>query len=307
MTLIRYAEMPISSRGYTPDADFPQIQRFLFEVHKETGTFQNWLPSRFENNHLDHIEDIRIWEETDGGERRVMAVANPETKTIYFIQIRPGHPTLLDEAIQWIEAHLVSKKKAPTEEQKIHIINLKGDREREAALLKRGFQRGKIYGVLRVRDLEAPIPDASTPEGFQIRSVRGREDFEKLAANIRIVFGHGEWFTADTLEGIARGSFYIRDLDLVVEAPDGSIASFCTFRVDPVSRATELEPMATHPDYRGLGLAKALISEGMRRLKDHDPLLLYIDGAADNTAANRLFRATGFEKKGTYYYWSKMI
>ncbi len=298
--------MPMKSRGYTPDTDLSKVQGFLFEVHQETGTFQNWLPTRFENSHLDRIEDTRIWEE-DGAPGRVMAVAIRESRTNYFIHIRPGNPSLLDEVIRWIEDHSASKKQDPAEEQRTHIISLKGDKERETALRKRGFQRSKAYGILRVRDLEAPIPDASTPEGFQIRSVRGREDFEKLAANIRIVFGHGEWFTADTLEGIARGSFYIRDLDLVAEAPDGSIASFCTFRVDPVSRATELEPMATHPDYRGLGLAKALISEGMRRLKDHDPLLLYIDGAADNPAANSLYEATGFEKRGTYYHWSKMI
>jgi len=298
--------MMITSRGYTPDTDLSKVQEFLFEVHKETGTFQNWLPTRFENNHMDQVENIRIWEE-EGAQRRVMAVANPETKTIYFIQIRPGHPPLLDTVIRWIETHTASKKPDPAEKQKIHIINIGGDREREAALRKRGFERGPVYGILRVRDLNAPIPDAPVPEGFTIRSVRGREDYEKLAANIRAVFGHGEWFTADTLEGIARGSFYIRDLDLVAEAPDGAIASFCTFRVDPVSRATELEPMGTHPDYRGLGLAKSLIFEGMRRLKKYDPLLLYIDGAADNPRANRLYEATGFEKKGTYFYWSKMI
>jgi len=297
--------MEITSRGYTPDLDFPKVQEFLFEVHKETGTFQNWLPTRFENSHLDRVEDIRIWEEGIRG--RVMAVANPETKTIYFIQIRPGHPTLLDTVIRWIEAHTASKKPDPAEKQKIHIVSIEGDREREAALRKRGFEKGPVYGILRVRDLDTPIPDAPVPEGFTIRSVRGREDYEKLAANIRTVFGHGEWFTADTLEGIARGSFYIKDLDLVAEAPDGAIASFCTFRVDPVSRATELEPMGAHPDYRGLGLAKSLISEGMKRLKDYDPLLLYIDGAADNPGANRLYEATGFEKKGTYYHWSKMI
>jgi predicted GNAT family acetyltransferase len=78
-------------------------------------------------------------------------------------------------------------------------------------------------------------------------------------------------------------------------------------RVDPVSRATELEPMGTHPAYRGFGLATALISEGMRLLKKYDPLNLYIDGAADNPGANRLYEVTGFEKKGTYYYWSKTI
>lgn len=74
-----------------------------------------------------------------------------------------------------------------------------------------------------------------------------------------------------------------------------------------MSRATELEPMGIHPDYRGRGLGKALIFEGMRRLKDYDPLNLYIDGAADNPGANRLYEVTGFEKKGTYHYWSKVI
>ncbi len=298
--------MPMKSRRYTPDTDLSKVQGFLFEVHKETGTFQNWLPTRFENSHLDRIEDTRIWEE-DGAPGRVMAVAIRESRTNYFIHIRPGNPSLLDEVIRWIEDHSASKKQDPAEEQRTHIISLEGDPERETALRKRGFELGPVYGILRVRDLNAPIPNAPPPEGFTIRSVQGREDLEKLASNIRTVFGHGEWFTADTLEGIARGSFYIRDLDLVAEATDGSIASFCTFRVDPVSRATELEPMGTHPDYRSLGLAKALISEGMRRLKKYYPLNLYIDGAADNPGVNRLYDATGFEKRGTYYYWSKMI
>ena len=297
--------MTITSRGYTPDTDLSKVQEFLFEVHKETGTFQNWLPTRFENSHLEKIEDKRVWEE-ERAPGRIMAVANRESMANYFIHIRPLHPDLLDEVIQWIESHTISKKQDPTDELKINIISLEGDPEREAALRRQGFEKGAVDGILRVRDLNAPIPVAPLPEGYTIRAVQGREDNEKIAANIRVVFGHG-WFTADTLEGIARGSFYNRDLDLVAVAPDGAIASFCTFRVDPVSRATELEPMGTHPDYRCMGLAKALISEGMRRLKKYDPLNLYIDGAADNPAANRLYEATGFEKEGTYYYWSKTI
>jgi ribosomal protein S18 acetylase RimI-like enzyme len=295
--------MPIINRGYTPDADLTRVQEFLFEVHLETGTFQNWLPTRFENSHLDRVEDIRVWEEAP----RIMAVAIRESRTNYFIHIRPGHPDLLDEVIRWIEAHSASKKEDPAEEKTLNIMSLEGDPEREEALRRRGFQPGKVYGILRIRDLDAPIPEAPLPEGYTIRSVQGREDNEKIVANIRIVFGHGEWFTADTLEGIAKGSFYINDLDLVAVTPDGAIASFCTFRVDPVSKATELEPMGTHPDYRRMGLAKALISEGMRRLKKYDPLNLYIDGAANTPAANRLYEVTGFEEKGSYYYWSKTI
>jgi hypothetical protein len=52
--------MTITSRGYTPERDLPRVQEFLFEIHKETGTFQNWLPTRFENSHLGRIEDTRV-------------------------------------------------------------------------------------------------------------------------------------------------------------------------------------------------------------------------------------------------------
>ena len=65
--------------------------------------------------------------------------------------------------------------------------------------------------------------------------------------------------------------------------------------------------MGTHPDYRGLGLAKALLCEGFRRLRRYDPTLIYIGGAADNPAANRLYESVGLREEGVYHFWSKMI
>lgn len=109
------------------------------------------------------------------------------------------------------------------------------------------------------------------------------------------------------LEGLSRASFYRGDLDLVVVAPGGDITSFCTFRMDPPSRVTELEPMGTLPEYRRLGLAKALLVEGFRRLAKYDPTLLYIGGAADTPEANRLYEVTGFNGRFDYYYWYKTI
>ncbi len=297
--------MPIVSRNYNPESDFTAIQAFLLEIFIQTKSFQNWLPSRFENNHMDWIQDIRIWEETN--QQRIMAVANPENKNIYFIQIRPGEPQLFDKVINWIELHFMKNRPDDFKDQKINVISLQGDQEREEALIRSKFSRGKIYGILRVREMGSPIPKVTLPKGFKIRSVIGRKDFRKLASNIRIVFGHGDWFTANVLERLAQATFYVKDLDLVAEAPNGDIASFCTFRIDPVSKAAELEPMGTLPEYRGLGLAKALMIEGIKRLKKFQPLFIYIDGAADNPAANRLYETMGFENRGTYFYWSKNI
>jgi len=93
----------------------------------------------------------------------------------------------------------------------------------------------------------------------------------------------------------------------VAVALDGSIASFCTFRVDPQSRVTELEPMGTLPEHRGKGLAKAILTEVFRRLAGYDPSLLYIGGAANTPEANRLYEATGFTERNDYYYWQKTI
>jgi hypothetical protein len=45
--------MSIISREYIPEKDFTAIQAFLLEIFKQTNSFQNWLPSRFENNHMD--------------------------------------------------------------------------------------------------------------------------------------------------------------------------------------------------------------------------------------------------------------
>jgi len=256
---------------------------------------------------------VRIWEDADTAapgspsNHRIVAMANPEIPFVYFIQIHPDYTHLEEEIVKWIEDHCVALKTDPDREQKLCIVTLNGNPVREALLKKRGFEKGPVYGILRVRPVDALIPDFVPPEGFEIRSVVKEIDFEKIAKAVRVVFGHGEWFTAEVLEGIASCSFYHEDLDLVAVAPDGNIASFCTFRVDPPSRITELEPMGTHPDYRGLGLAKALLCEGFRRLKRYNPTLLYIGGAANTPAADRLYESVGFSEKNAYQYWSKTI
>ena len=305
--------MPIVSRGYSPDQDLQRIMGFLRDTYLETRTIQNWLPTRFENSYKDLVSDVRIWEDADPAapdslsNHRIVAMANPEIPFLYFIQIHPDHAPLEEEIVRWIENHCAALKPDPDMEQKLSIVTLDGNPARETLLRERGFEKGPAYGILRVRPVDTPIPDFAPPEGFEIRSVVKETDFEKIAKAVRVVFGHGEWLTAEVLEGIASCSFYHEDLDLVAVAPDGDIASFCTFRVDPPSRITELEPVGTHPDYRGLGLAKALLCEGFRRLERYDPTLLYIGGAADTPAANRLYESVGFSEENAYHYWSKTV
>ena len=298
--------MPVVSREYDPELDFQRVMGFLRDSYSETGSFHNWLPPRFENSRAEVATGTRIWEEVGGPEPRIVAVANPESRFTYFIQMDPDYDYLEVEVVEWIVEYCTSQKTSD-EELQISVIALEGNPAREVALREHGFERGRVYGIFRLRDVDAPIPDFTPPEGFTVRSVRPEEDFDRIAAAVRVVFGHGEWFTREILEGISRASFYRGDLDLVVITPNGDIASFCTFRIDPQSRVTELEPMGTLPGYRGMGLAKAILAEGFRRLEGYDPTLLYIGGAANTPEANRLYEVTGFNTRYDYIYYHRTI
>jgi len=295
--------MVIVSRDYGLE-DFDDLMGFLRDAFAETESFHNWLPPRLENSRGDLFPGTRLWEEQGAG---IVAVANPEREFLYFIQVRKGYGFLLPEMVDWIEEYCASEKPDPGEDLQVSVVILEGSPEREAALAGRGFERGRVYGILRIRDLDEPIPEYRLPEGYSIRSVVPETDFPRIAEAVRIVFGHGESFDAGVLEWLSRRSFYVPELDLVAVTPDGSVASFCTFRVDPPSRVTELEPMGTLPDHRRRGLAKAIIAEGLRRLRGHKPTLLYIGGAADTPEANRLYEATGFTGAYRYYYWHKTV
>ena len=55
------------------------------------------------------------------------------------------------------------------------------------------------------------------------------------------------------------------ELCILVVAPSGDYASYCGMWYDPATAYALVEPVATDPDYRKLGLGKAAVLEGIRR------------------------------------------
>jgi GNAT superfamily N-acetyltransferase len=53
-------------------------------------------------------------------------------------------------------------------------------------------------------------------------------------------------------------------LKIVVEAPNGQFAYFCGMWIESVNHYAYVEPLATDPDFRRLGLGKATVLEGIR-------------------------------------------
>ena len=292
--------MVITSKPFSFENDHQRVMVFLRNTYAETGCLENWLPPRFENNRREMDSGIHVWED-DGS---IVGLVVPEEPLVYFIQIHQQSQALYPKMVQWIENY--SRVTWGTGEAVLKVIEMEGNQKKEKILIEQGFARGRIYGIFRIRDLDAPIPDFKLPKGFRVRPV-SPDDFDEIASCIRQVFGHGEWFNREILETLAFASFYNPDLDLAVVDDMGKIVSFCTFRLDPLSKVTELEPMGTLPDYRSMGIGRALLCEGFRRLKPYNPSLLYIGGAANTPPANRLYELTGFTQRLDLYRWEKTI
>ena len=92
-------------------------------------------------------------------------------------------------------------------------------------------------------------------------------------------------------------------MDLVAVASDGSIASFCSIWFDDVTRTAYFEPVATVPVHRRRGLGKALMFEGLHRLKRMGAKVAFVGGYSQ--VANTLYFSVMGPDHDTSEPWEK--
>jgi len=158
-----------------------------------------------------------------------------------------------------------------------------------------------------MRSLDEPIPELSLPAGYSIRHVRGEEDLHQRITVHREAFAPYTSVTPDKYRAIMNAPTYQPELDLVVVAPDGSFASFCIVWYDERNQFGVFEPVGCHPQHRRRGLTKALICEGLRRLKRLGATLASVGSEDHNVASNALYESLGFRTLDYDYLWKKKL
>jgi len=91
---------------------------------------------------------------------------------------------------------------------------------------------------------------------------------------------------------IQNAPLYRRDLDMVAITPEGAVAAFCTIWFDDVTRTAYFEPVGTAPAYQRRGLGKAVMCEGLRRLKRMGATLAFV--GSYSPPAHALYASVGF-------------
>lgn len=113
------------------------------------------------------------------------------------------------------------------------------------------------------------------PEGFHITTMK--ETFD-LYQYMRVLYrgfnhelnGEGELKFSEEEEQEAKKAMFRPNVDLnlkvAVVTPDGNFVSYCGMWYDKDAGFAVVEPVATDPDYRKMGLGKAAVLEGIRRV-----------------------------------------
>jgi len=218
---------------------------------------------------------------SDGSERDVTGAG-----LVY--QVHPDHAGLVDEVIGWYDATASGLERT--------VVPSAAD----VFALERWSAHG--YGTdpaslgdtgswtqLNERDL-TDVEPPSLPDGF--RFVTADEAGPEAAVRAHLDVWAPSAYTAEAYQGVRRAAGYRSDLHLLVEAPDGTMASSAIMWLDEANRTAEFEPVGTHPGYRRLGLGRAVLLHGMR--------LARAAGAAHATVA--CLGAPGYPKaRGLYH------
>jgi ribosomal protein S18 acetylase RimI-like enzyme len=296
--------MSITQRPYQGIKDYWRVDRFLIEHYQPGNADGNWLEPAWEYMHSHSFLDksslakIRIWED-DG---RMAAVAHYEWQLgEAFFQFHPDYRYLREEMLIYAEAHLFGLAKNSKRYLKAYIND--NDEDFIDLVRTRGYQKDEEERRPLYRyDLPQQFPAIPLPEGYHLKSMADDCDWMKIHRVLWRGFNHpGEPLAEDlddrkTMQDTPN---FRHDLKIVVEAPNGDFASFCGMWYQPDHRYAYVEPVATDPAYRRMGLGKAAVLEGIRRCGELGAEVAYVG------SDQAVYQAIGFKKVFISECWVK--
>ena len=209
-------------------------------------------------------------------------------------QVHPDHAGLVDEVIDWYDATAAGIERtvlpSAADELALKRWTAHGYETNEAELADDGS-----WTQLNVRDLTV-VEQPVLPDGFRFRTAD--EAGPQAAVQAHMDAWAPTTYSAEAYEGVRQTAAYRGDLHVLVEAPDGTMASSTIMWLDAANRTAEFEPVGTHPDYRRLGLARAMLLHGMHlaRAAGATHMTVACVGAPGHPEARELYYSVGFRE-----------
>jgi mycothiol synthase len=302
----------IHARPFAGDEDIAAITQFLLDTYLLNQTLHNWEPRRWQGNvyhgndahnarHRARLPElVHIWHDQDG---QIVGATLSEDEGAVFLQIHPQHRALEAEMLTWAETHLAQLDDSGRRWLEVWCYDY--DAYRVELLRRRGYTRTEAHENVRRRSLAIPIPEIPAPDGYTVRAMRVHpDDWRNQAALLNAAFRR-DFHNAEEYRNFQRAPVYRLDLDIVVEAPDGTLAANAGFSAHERESFSVAEPVCTHPDHAGLGLARVAMAEGLRRVQALGIQTAYVGAWYSNPAANHIYEQMGFTEFDPDYLWRR--
>jgi len=311
--------MKAQMRRYRDESDYWRIRSFLRAIvpldgrpggNWQAADFDYWRWHWMRNVVEREVDDLFLWEAFDD---RIVAVLHHGDLGVCHLHVDPADRTeaLEEEMIETAEADLAVA--ANDGGRILYVWTDEDDALRNGILERRGYENYMSDDVKqhnRRRLLTSPIPATPLAAGYAIRSMGEADELPARSLASWRAFHPGEpdggceasgaWY-----RNVQRAPLYRHDLDVVVIAPDGTVASFATCYFDDVSRTGVFVLVGTAGEHQRRGLAKAAMSEALRRLRWLGAEAAYVSSI--EPPAHALYASVGFTEVRLAQAWRKWL
>ncbi len=279
-------------QSFIGPADFPAIMALTAQAPVEQCSVTA-LPYQLSSWAFDTSDNIGLWVDQSGRLVGFAVLQIPFANLHYAL-----HPSVAGDALEAaLFAWVVQRAQQMANQSGQPFTFTINVAERLAPTLDHlralGFAREDPGRVLLARRLDETVNAPQLPEGFVLRHLQGEAEVADATALLAAAFN----ITTVTVEWrrrILQRSEYRPELDVVVVAPDQRLAAFCLCWLHPEGALGQIEPMGTHPDFQRLGLGRAALLEGLRRLQAHRATLAYVGTSAGNFRSLGMYHSVDF-------------
>ena len=256
-------------RNYTAEAgitkDYHEVREFFIKLGYAEYTYAGW-DWMLTHTYLDKasVGNIGLWE--DGG---IVGVATFDVEMgEAFCLTLPGYSFLKKEMLLYAKEHL-------EKDGKFGIIVMDDDHPFEDIATELGFVGTDQKQSDAIFTIDKTPTGYTLPEGFRMTTMQDTYDLYQYRRVLYRGFNHelcgeGAFQFPENKRGQAEREMNRPNVDLnlkvAVVAPNGDFVCYCGMWFDPKAGFAVVEPVATDPDYRRRGLAKAAVLEGIRRV-----------------------------------------
>ncbi len=257
--------MAVSFHTYNPKplfgSDYAALREFLIGLDNGNYHFGRW-DWMITHSYLvaGALPGIGLW--SDGGKVIAAAAYDCEPGKAFLLTL-PGYAHLREEMLIYAEDALEKNGK-------FAVLIPDGDTEFQTIAARRGYAATQDRESEAVFDLKTGDCSYTLPEGYRVTSMKETYDLFRYGQVLWKGFNH---------EKNGEGAFVMNErfaeeferpnvnlnLKIAVIAPNGDFVSYCGMWQDDASPSALVEPVATDPSYRNMGLGRAAVLEGLRR------------------------------------------